>query len=94
MHRHAHHRRRFSHNPNAPMRPGAGGSRNIPGPDRHSRRGRKHSKRQADPFQSFVAAFDGDMRFYAGLVAFVIFMFLIYVLGIIAESVLPALPPI
>jgi hypothetical protein len=34
------------------------------------------------------------MRIYAGILAFVIFMVAIYFLGIIAESVLPALPPI
>jgi hypothetical protein len=92
MRRYAHHPRRPGHNQNASIRPGAPGSRNYPGLDRHSRRGRKHRKRQADAFHSFIAAFNGDMRVYAGIAAFIVFMFLIYLLGILAESVMPHLP--
>ena len=93
MRRHAHHPRRPGHNPNAPMRPGAPGSRHNPGAAQYSRRRSRHAKRQNnDAFQSFIAAFDGDMRVYAGIAAFIVFMFLIYLLGIIAESVMPHMP--
>ena len=90
MRRHAHHPRRPGHNPNAPMRPGTPGSRHNARSTQYSR-GR--SKRQNnDAFQSFIAAFDGDMRVYAGIAAFIVFMFLIYLLGILAESVMSQLP--
>jgi hypothetical protein len=87
MRRHTHHHRRPQQKPHATIPPRHGGHQN-------NQRRYKHNAHQNNAaWQSFAAAFDGDMRIYAGIIAFVCFWFCIYVLGIIAEAIMAQLLP-